>query len=422
ESEARRYYFGIVAKYGMQVQALLNKVKNLDIQIICSLHGPVLKENLAHYLNLYDLWSRYESEVDGVAIFFTSVYGHTKEAAYLIKQKLILNGTPKVVIYDLARSPMDTCVAAAFTYSKIVFATTTYNMTIFPFMNAFIDHLVERKFQNKEIALIENGSWAPVAAKVMQDKLAPLKNMTIVEPTVRLLSALDEKSIVQIDQLAKTLSADYHNRRNLTLDKRGEIDLKALYKIGYGLYVVTCHDGKKDNGLIVNTVTQLTDNPLKAAVTINKLCYSHEVIKKSGLLNVNTLNTDTPFSIFQKFGFVSGRNQNKFVESQLIRSDNGLVVLPQYINSFLSLRVDEYVDVGTHGIFICTVTESKIINNVDTMTYAYYQAHVKPKPNTAQKKGYVCIICGYIYEGEVLPEDFICPICKHGASDFEKIK
>lgn len=422
DDEAARYYFGIVAKYGMQVQSLFKKVASLDIQMICSLHGPILKENLSYYLNLYNVWSTYQSEIEGVAIFFTSVYGHTKQAAYLLKEKLEANGTPTVLIADLARTDMADCVANAFRYSKIVFITTTYNTTIFPFMNDFIEHLVERNFQNKKIGFVENGSWMPMAGKVMKDKLAGLKNLTILEPTVRLFSSLDETSKKQLDELVEALSADYRAMRELAQEKEGEIDVNALYKIGYGLYVVTSNDGKKDNGLIVNTVTQLTDKPLKVAVSINKLCYSHDIIKKTGLMNVNTLNNDAPFAIFQKFGFCSGKEVDKFKDQQVIRSDNGLIVLQQYINSFISLRVDDYVDVGTHGIFICTVTESKIINNVETMTYNYYQANVKPKPNTEKKKGYVCKICGYVYEGDDLPEDYICPICKHGASDFEEIK
>lgn len=422
DDEAARYYFGIVAKYGMQVQSLLKKAAHLDIKMICSLHGPILNENLNYYLNLYNVWSTYQSEIEGVAIFFTSVYGHTKQAAYLLKEKLEANGTPRVLIADLARSDMAECVSNAFRYSKIVFITTTYNTTIFPFMNDFIEHLVERNFQNKKIGFIENGSWMPMAGKVMKDKLAGLKNLTILEPTVRLLSSLDDASKKQLDELVEALSADYRAMRELTQEKESEIDVKALYKIGYGLYVVTSNDGKKDNGLIVNTVTQLTDRPLKVAVSINKLCYSHDVIKKTGLMNVNTLNNDAPFAIFQKYGFCSGKEVDKFKDQQVIRSENGLIVLQQYINSFISLRVDDYVDVGTHGIFICTVTESKNINNVETMTYNYYQANVKPKPNTEKKKGYVCKICGYVYEGDSLPEDYICPICKHGASDFEEIK
>ena len=199
-------------------------------------------------------------------------------------------------------------------------------------------------------------------------------------------------------------------------------DPKALFNIGYGLYVVTCNDGKKDNGLIVNTVTQLTDTPLRVAVTINKKNYSHDVIKQTGKMNVNCLTTEAPFSVFEKFGFQSGRNVNKFEDCEPLRSDNGLVFLPRHINSFMSLKVEQYVDLDTHGMFICSITEARVLTDKETMTYTYYQKHIKPKPETQKKKGYVCKICGYVYEGDPLPEDFICPWCKHGAADFEEIK
>lgn len=199
-------------------------------------------------------------------------------------------------------------------------------------------------------------------------------------------------------------------------------DPKALFNIGYGLYVVTCNDGKKDNGLIVNTVTQLTDTPLRVAVTINKKNYSHDVIKQSGKMNVNCLTVEAPFKVFEAFGFVSGRTVDKFADCTPNRSENGLVVLPRYINAFISLEVEKYVDVDTHGMFICTVTEASVLSDKETMTYTYYQKNVKPRPKTESKKGYVCKVCGYIYEGEELPEDFVCPLCKHGAADFEKIQ
>ncbi len=198
--------------------------------------------------------------------------------------------------------------------------------------------------------------------------------------------------------------------------------MSALFKIGYGLYVVTCREGEKDNGLIVNTVSQLTDQPVRVAVTINKANYSHEVIQKTGKLNVNCLTEEAPFSVFEHFGFQSGRNADKFADCRPLRSENGLAVLPKYINSFLSLEVEEYVDLGTHGMFLCKVTEEKIFNDEASMTYAYYHQNVKPKPQKAKAKGYVCTICGYVYEGEELPEDFVCPLCKHGAKDFEEIK
>ena len=417
--EARRYYIGIVGKYGAQVQALLKKAATLDIQIICPLHGPILNENLGYYLNLYDIWSGYKIETEGVAIFYTSVYGHTKEAVNLLAELLKQNGTPKVVVNDLAREDMAECVEDAFRYGKIVLATTTYNAGIFPFMHQFIDHLVERNFQNKKIALIENGTWAPTAAKVMKEKLAGCKNITLIEPGVRILSSMNEENKEQLAKLADALSEEYKAHKELIEEKQPELDPKALFKIGYGLYVVTSK-GQKDNGLIVNTVTQLTDNPLRVAVNINKLNYSHDIVKRTGIVNVNCLNTEAPFSVFEKFGFVSGRDKNKFEGEELIRSENGLVVLSNYINAFISLKVDDYVDLGTHGMFICSVTESKTINNVDTMTYTYYQKNVKPKPET-NKKGWVCKVCGYVHEGD-LPEDFICPLCKHGVADFEEIK
>ena len=193
-------------------------------------------------------------------------------------------------------------------------------------------------------------------------------------------------------------------------------------KIGYGLYVVTCNDGKKDNGLIVNTVSQVTDSPNRVSVCINKQNYSHHVIKQTGILNVNCLSVDAPFSIFQRFGFQSGRTADKFENFKPLYSDNGLPFLPKYINAFMSLKVEQYIDLDTHGMFICTVTEARVVSDRETMTYNYYQSNVKPKPNTEGKKGWVCKVCGYIYEEDELPEDIVCPLCKHGASDFERIQ
>ena len=204
--EARRYYFGIVGKYGIQVQNLLKKATNFEIETICPLHGPVLKENIQQYIDLYDTWSSYLSESDGVAIFYTSVYGHTKEAAELLAKALETNKCPKIVICDLAREDMAEAVEDAFRYPKVVFATTTYNMSIFPFMKSFLDHLVEHNFQNKTVGLIENGTWAPNASKVMKEILSKCQNISIVEPEVRLLSSLTEENRVQIEMLAKELT------------------------------------------------------------------------------------------------------------------------------------------------------------------------------------------------------------------------
>lgn len=418
DDEARRYYIGIVGKYGAQVQALLKKAATLDIQTICPLHGPVLKENLGHYIRLYDLWSSYTVETEGVVIAYTSVYGNTKAAVEKLADKLRANGCPKVIVHDLARCDMAQAVADAFRYSKLVLATTTYNADVFPFMKEFIHHLTERNIRNRTVALMENGSWAPLAAKVMRKMLEECRNLTFTETTVRILSALNETSAKQVDALANELSKEYLAQQDATANKN---DLTALFNIGYGLYVVTTNDGTRDNGLIVNTVSQVTNTPNRIAVTINKQNYSFHTIQKTGVLNVNCLDVSAPFSLFQRFGFQSGRTVDKFAGMEVLRSDNGLAFLPRYINSFMSLKVESYVDMDTHGMFICTVTEARVMSDAETMTYTYYQKNVKPKPETEGKHGFVCKVCGWIYEGDELPDDIICPLCKHGAADFEPI-
>lgn len=417
--EARRYYFGIVGKYGVQVQKLLQKASKLDIEKICPLHGPILTENLGYYLGLYNTWSSYAVESEGIVIAYTSVYGNTKKAVEILADKLRANGCPKVVVNDLARCDMAEAVEDAFRYGKLVLATTTYNADIFPFMRTFIESLTEREYKNRTVAFIENGTWAPLAAKIMKGMFEKSKNINFVEPVVHIRSALNAISTAELDELSKELCRDYIAQDGETANKN---DLTALFNIGYGLYVVTSNDGKKDNGLIVNTVSQVTNSPNRIAVTINKDNYSHHVIKQTGKMNINCLSVDAPFSVFENFGFRSGRNVDKFEGSEPLRSDNGLAFLPRYINSFMSLKVEQYVDLDTHGMFICSVTEARVISDVETMTYTYYQKNVKPRPQTEGKKGFVCKVCGYIYEGDELPEDFICPLCKHGAADFEPIK
>lgn len=417
--EARRYYFGIVGKYGAQVQKLLAKASNLDIEKICPLHGPVLTENLGYYIDLYNTWSSYGVESDGIVIAYTSVYGNTKKAVEKLADALRAKGCPKVVVNDLARCDMAEAVEDAFRYGKLVLATTTYNADIFPFMKTFIEALTERGYRNRTVALIENGTWAPLAAKLMKQMFEKSKNITFTETTVHIKSALNADSEAELESLSDELCKDYIAMNGDTANKN---DLCALFNIGYGLYVVTSNDGKRDNGLIVNTVTQVTNSPNRIAVTINKDNYSHHVIKQTGKMNVNCLSKDAPFSVIENFGFKSGRTTDKFENTEPLRSDNGLAFLPRYINSFMSLKVEQYVDLGTHGMFICSVTEARVISDAETMTYSYYQSNVKPKPDTEGKKGFVCKVCGYVYEGDVLPDDFICPLCKHGAADFEPIK
>ena len=417
--EARRYYFGIVGKYGAQVQSLLKKAAGLDIEIICPLHGPILNENLGYYLDLYNVWSSYQPESEGVMIAYTSVYGNTKKAVELLEQKLKEKCCPKVILCDLARTDMAEAVEDAFRYGKLILATTTYNADIFPFMRTFISALIERNYQSRTIGFIENGSWAPLATKVMRGMLEECKNITYTDATVRIMSAMNSANKEEIEELAEELCQEYIAHDS---EKANKNDLEALFKIGYGLYVVTSNDGKRDNGLIVNAITQLTNTPNRVGVTINKDSYSHHVIKQTRVMNVNCLSVEAPFSVFETFGFKSGRNVDKFEGTESLRSDNGLVFLDKYINSFISLKVEQYVDLDTHGMFICSVTEARVISDRETMTYTYYLENVKPKPETEGKKGYVCKICGWVYEGDKLPDDIICPICKHGAADFEEIK
>jgi flavin reductase (DIM6/NTAB) family NADH-FMN oxidoreductase RutF/rubredoxin len=203
-----------------------------------------------------------------------------------------------------------------------------------------------------------------------------------------------------------------------------EVDAKSLFKIGYGLYVVTTNDGTRDNGMICNTVVQVTGEPPRLSVTINKANYTHDVIRKTGRMNVCTLGANAPFSVFEDFGFRSGRDSAKFSSAGFTRSENGLAVLSLYSNSFFSLEVESYVDLDTHGMFICKVTEAQILSDQPTMTYDYYLSDVKPKPQAAPAgaggaKRWICPICGYVYEGEGQPPaDYLCPLCKHPGSEF----
>jgi len=417
--EARRYYFGIVGKYGPQVQTVLKKAAALDIEKILPLHGPMLEEDLGYYIGLYDTWSSYLAESDGIFIAYTSVYGHTKAAAKLLRDELVALGVPTVEITDLARDDWAEAVEDAFRYDKLVLATTTYNSEIFPFMRQFIDHLTERNFQKKTVAFIENGSWAPTAAKVMRGMFEKSKDITFAKNTVSILSAMNEENKEQIKALAAELAADYIKPDVEEEEKK--IDPSALFKIGYGLYVITSNDGKKDNGFIGNTVAQVSNDPSRIIVGVNKANYSCETINKTGVLNVCTLNEQAPFQIFQHFGFQSGRDVDKFADFEHYdQSSNGLPYLNKYANGYMSLKVFDTVDTGSHLMFFCDITESAVLNDVDTMTYTFYQKNVKPRPQE-EVKGWVCDVCGYVFEGEDLPEDFICPLCKHGASDFSKM-
>ena len=433
--EARRYYFGIVGKYGLPAQKLLAKAAGVEIRTVCPLHGPLLEgAALARALELYGKWAAYKPESEGALVAYTSVYGHTKAVAELLADLLRAKGCPEVVVRDLARCDVHEAMAQAFRLGTLALATTTYNGDIFPAMRGFIEGLVERGFQNRAVGLVENGSWAPMAAKVMAGLLEKSKGLRMAGTVVHVQSALSAASRQELGALADELCAGFG------AEAARASDPAALFRIGYGLYVATSRgaDGR-DNGCILNTVCQVTNTPNRVAVTINKLNYTHHVVQATGRLNLCCLSEAAPFDVFRRFGFQSGRAVDKFAGEPPERAKNGLAILPKDIsNAFLSLKVEKEVDLGTHGMFVCSIEESQVLSAVPTMTYSFYQANVKPKPaapapvaaeaaapaepGAKKKRRWVCKICGYVYEGDELPPDFICPLCKHGAEDFELVE
>lgn len=427
--EARRYYTNIVGKYGDQVQTLLKKAAALEIEMICPLHGFVWRKNIGDFIGKYMHWSSYSPEEYGVVIAYASVYGNTENAAEVLACKLRERGV-KTVMFDVSVTPASDIIAAAFKWSHLVFASTTYNAGIFVNMEALIYDLVAHNIQNRTVALIENGSWAPTSGKLMRAEFEKCKNMTILDQQITIKSALKKDQLAQIDaladQLAETLPPSAKKQEapaEVKLETEAVIDPAAMFKLSYGLFVLTAKDGSKDNGCIINTVMQVTDATKRIAIAVNKANYTHDMIKKTGVFNVSVLSTDAPFKLFKQFGFQSGRDTDKFAEGgKEVRTVNGLRYVPEYSNAVISGKVINEVELDTHTMFIAEVTEAAVLSSVPSVTYQYYFDHIKPQPQpTTEKSGYVCKICGYIYEGDELPEDFICPLCKHGAEDFEKL-
>ena len=429
--EARRYYTNIVGKYGDQVQTLLKKAATLEINMICPLHGFVWRKNIADYVGKYMHWSSYAPEEYGVVIAYASVYGHTENTAEILACRLRERGV-KTVMYDVSVTPASDIIAAAFKWSHLVFASTTYNAGIFVNMEALLYDLVAHNIQNRTVALIENGSWAPTSGSLMRGLLSKCKNMTILDETLTVKSSLKKEQLSDVDALADALASsipDSAKPQAATAEKKeeistvAEVDPTAMFKLSYGLFVLTAKDGEKDNGCIINTVMQVTDVKKRIAIAVNKANYTHDMIKKTGVFNVSVLTTEAPFKLFKQFGFQSGRDTDKFAEGGAeVRTANGLRYVPEYVNAVISGKVVEEHEYDTHTLFVAEVTEAAVLSNVPSVTYQYYFDHIKPQPQpTTEKTGYVCKICGYIYEGDTLPEDFICPLCKHGAADFEKL-
>ena len=420
-ADARRYFTNIVGKYGTQVQALLRKAATIEIKMICPLHGPIWRKDIGWFIDKYVKWSTYTPEEESVMIAYASVYGNTENAANILASKLADAGVKNVAVYDVSMTHPSVIVAEAFRCSHLVFASTTYNAGIFATMQTALDDIVAHNLQNRTIALIENGSWAPMADSLMRKKLAALKNVNILDNTVKILSSVKDDQLSQLDALANALLATMKTEAPVVHDEK-KIEPNAMFKLSYGLFVLTA-GGEKDNGCIINTVTQITDSPKRISIAVNKANYTHDLILKSGTFNVSILDTNADFALFTRFGFQSGREANKFEGLESVaRSENGLMYLTEMSNAFLSGKVIQTLDYGTHTVFIADVTEAKVLESAPSMTYAYYFDHVKPKPNNlTTPHGWVCKICGYIYEGDELPADYICPLCKHGAEDFERV-
>lgn len=426
--EARRYYTNIVGKYGDQVQALLKKAATLEIEMICPLHGFVWRKNIGDFIGKYMHWSSYSPEEYGVVIAYASVYGNTENAAEVLACRLRERGV-KTVMFDVSVTPASDIIAAAFKWSHLVFASTTYNAGIFVNMESLIYDLVAHNIQNRTIALIENGSWAPTSGKLMRAEFEKCKNMTILDQQITIKSSLKKDQLTLIDALADQLaesipaSAKKQEAPSEIQTEEAVVDPAAMFKLSYGLFVLSAKDGAKDNGCIINTVMQVTDATKRIAIAVNKANYTHEMIKKTGAFNVSVLTTDAPFKLFKQFGFQSGKDVDKFAEGvEEVRTVNGIRYVAEYSNAVISGKVIQEVEFDTHTMFIAEVTEAAVLSNVPSVTYQYYFDHIKPQPQpTTEKSGYVCKICGYVYEGEELPADYICPLCKHGAEDFEKL-
>ena len=427
--EARRYYTNIVGKYGTQVQALLKKASALTINMICPLHGFVFRSGLDGILSKYALWSGYEPEEAGVMIAYASVYGNTENAAEILACRLRDNGI-KTVMFDVSVTPASEIVSAAFRWSHLVFASTTYNAGIFVMMEAFLSDLAAHNIQNRTVAVIENGSWAPTSGNLIRAKLEKCKNIRILEKTVSIRSSLKAAQLSDIHTMADALIATFPNAVSAAAGNGREnaapksLEPATMFKLSYGLFVLTARDGEKDNGCIINTAVQITSNPLRISIAVNKANLTHDMISRTGEFNVSILSERASFGVFKQFGFSSGTEADKFAECGYTdRTANGIRYVPEYTNGVISARVTESVDCGTHTLFVADVTQAFVLSDEPSATYQYYFDNIKPKPQATKetKKGFVCKICGYVYEGDTLPEDFICPICKHGAEDFEPI-
>ncbi|MDR0550498.1 MAG: flavin reductase [Spirochaetaceae bacterium] len=420
--DARRYYTNIVGKYGDQVQMALNKAAGLDIAFVCPLHGPIWRKNFAWYLNKYQYWSSYTPEENAVLIAYASVYGHTENAVNILASELAERGVKNISVYDVSQHATDVIVSEAFRCSHLVFASTTYNAGIFIRMDEALRDIEAHGLRNRTVAFIENGSWACSSGELMRGIFSNLKDMRFIDGDVSITSSVKDDTRKSLAALADKITATMP-KNEIAPHTAGAVDIPPFFKLSYGLFLLTARDGSKDNGCIINTAVQLTDTPKRITISVIRKNYTCDMIKKTGVFNVSILKQDTPFSVFQRFGFKSGRDEEKFADCPTkTRSANGLIYAPIHSNAYISGKVIQSIDYDTHTLFIADVTESAVLSAEPSVTYQYYSDNIKPKPPVGfKKKGYICKVCGYFHEGEELPASFICPLCKHGVDVFEKI-
>ena len=368
-------------------------------------------------------------------IAYASVYGHTENAANILACRLAEKGV-RVRMYDTSVTPASYIVSDAFRCSHLVFAATTYNAGVFVTMENLLHDLAAHNLQNRTVAVIENGSWAPTSGKLMRELLAPCKNLTFIADNITLKSALAPGQEAQLEALAQAF-ADELNPAPSPAEASapavpipGEynaelVNTKAFNKLSYGVEVLTTAVDGKDYGCIINSASQAASgDPKKVTISVISRNYTCDMIRKSGRFNVSILTEEAPYSLFQRFGFQSGREADKFADlSWTERTGNGIRYIPEYTNAVLSCEVTEVLEVGPSTLFVANVVEAKVLSSAPSATYSYYHAHIKPKKNPApeQKECWVCKVCGYVYEGAELPDDFVCPLCKHGKEDFEHV-
>ena len=430
DCEARRYYINIVGKYGAQVQAVLKKAAGLELNYVCPLHGFVWRSHFGDFLDKYLKWSSYTPEENGVMIAYASVYGHTENTVNILACKLVERGL-KVKVYDTSVTPASYIVSDAFRYSHLVFASTTYNAGIFVTMENLVHDIVNHNLQGRKIAILENGSWAATSGKLMKDQLSKLRGTEFIGETISLKSDVTEAQLAELDALADAIAADIRPTLPVfeapaeAIGQALDVDNAAFNKFSYGVEILTTNVDGKDYGCVINTAGQVAaGDPKKITISVIKKNNTCDMVAKAGKFNISILTEDAPYSLFQHFGFQSGRDVDKFADfSDLDRMTNGLAYVTKYTNAVLSCEIIDVVDVETQVLYVANVVEAKVLSDAPSCTYGYYHAHIKPKKNPApaQGEGYVCKVCGYFHEGSEMPDDFVCPLCKHGKEDFEHI-